>query len=801
MKTLLLFLSLIVATSQAATVRLYFTDPLTNEKDTNAFYITPVGTNVLSNGGVVGRGVTTRYVPASNGYRTNTLAVGHYSITNRSLGSGVVIRVPETSSLYDYTNLLISGYNTFVTINNYTNSNSGAAVSNVFGLTFALDTRYTNSTAYYAQISSSMTFTQQNSSDSAFYFFIDTNLDGTIDFRRTNWFHVNSGTTWSRTTFTETVPPGAAYGATNISNGTSTMTADALSGAIIYFSTNSASGTVQTNISYAAVTNLTSFGALTNNDTRNVTFLGTVASSGFQGDGNGLTELDADNLIYGSIPIGRISDGLITSNKLDATAYVAFMGGGSGSSIAAGTNIVTVTNGSLVTVHGTANVTQSGLAAVSYPISEQALTGFLRFSSTNTAFIDGAATNAITVVSNAYAWLTITLSGANATTRGAARTYYSTANSLVFTNGATNGLYFVGSLAGNMAVTNAAYPDSGGDFSNTALVGNGGTSLAIIAYDAWNDNESDFNPQTVTMTGTYLYQASYASFNGKHVGDGSSLVNLPAASGVITNNWQSGAGAIFITNTVNVGKMSIKEGDIRFNFQVPYTNSFTINSNYAYFGASGNTLFDAYQFRWGLSSEAYWDLGSWGNFLMRARYIGLEAPNDFSTIRLTDDHRLDGLVKLSGQATQGGLVFSTNNYSGMLAFQAPKTNGAGTYIPGYAGIRAKNATGIEKMNVNGEPVSESELWFYTLIPPQMSNVLGGFRSVGDTNWFAIGKTNSFYVKGLTVVSNYINQWPTVPHTPGDAQFVNSNGYPYILLSTNGGGGGAATWTATNKIGW
>lgn len=109
--------------------------------------------------------------------------------------------------------------------------------------------------------------------------------------------------------------------------------------------------------------------ALTNQDTRNVTFLGTVASSGFQGDGNGLTELDADNLIYGSIPIGRISDGLITSNKLDATAYVAFMGGGSGSSIAAGTNIVTVTNGSLVTVHGTANVTQAGLAAGSYAIN------------------------------------------------------------------------------------------------------------------------------------------------------------------------------------------------------------------------------------------------------------------------------------------------------------------------------------------------------------------------------------------------------------------------------------------------
>lgn len=361
MKTLLLFISLFIIAADAATVRLYFTDPLTNEKDTNAFYITPVGTNVLSNGGVVGRGVTTRHVPASNGYRTNTLAVGHYSITNRSLGSGVVIRVPETSSLYDYTNLLISGYNTFVTINNYTNSNSGAAVSNVFGLTFALDTRYTNSTAYYAQISSSMTFTQQNSSDSAFYFFIDTNLDGTIDFRRTNWFHVNSGTTWSRTTFTETVPPGAAYGATNISNGTSTMTADALSGAIIYFSTNSASGTAQTNISYTAVTNLASFGALTNNDTRGITFL------------NGLT-------VHNNLEVSSISSGTgnlslspeASGNVVISVGQLVGNGGGltnltgAGSSIAAGTNIVTVTNGSLVTVHGTANVNQAGLAAGSY---------------------------------------------------------------------------------------------------------------------------------------------------------------------------------------------------------------------------------------------------------------------------------------------------------------------------------------------------------------------------------------------------------------------------------------------------
>lgn len=243
MKTLILLISLIVTASQAATVRLYFTDPLTNEKDTNAFYITPIGTNVLSSGGVVSRGVSTRYVPAANGYRTNTLAIGHYSITNRSLGSGVVIRVPESSSLYDYTNILVSGYNIFVTI------------------------------------------------------------------------------------------------------------------------TNGEGGTVQTNISYAAITNLTSFGALTNNDTRAVafdtsltigagsaqntifpsalllTFSNSILASGsyiqgrsiigtnFVGNGSSLTNIHGSN---------SISAGTISTNRMDATAYASFIGDVTQAGLAAG---------------------------------------------------------------------------------------------------------------------------------------------------------------------------------------------------------------------------------------------------------------------------------------------------------------------------------------------------------------------------------------------------------------------------------------------------------------------------------
>lgn len=57
-------------------------------------------------------------------------------------------------------------------------------------------------------------------------------------------------------------------------------------------------------------------------------------------------------------------------------------------------------------------------------------------------------------------------------------------------------------------------------------------------------------------------------------------------------------------------------------------------------------------------------------------------------------------------------------------------------------------------------------------------------------------------EGVVVVStNAIAQWPPAPYLPGECALVNSNGFPYILLSTNGDGGGSETWTATNQLGW
>lgn len=120
-------------------------------------------------------------------------------------------------------------------------------------------------------------------------------------------------------------------------------------------------GTVQTNISYTAVTNLTSFGALTNNETRAVQINNTLgvtgtatmtavnavtltASSGISGPGTGLT----------AIPGAQINTGTISSNKMDATAHVAYAN----------------------------DVTQAGLAAGTLPINGALATNLINTSST-----------------------------------------------------------------------------------------------------------------------------------------------------------------------------------------------------------------------------------------------------------------------------------------------------------------------------------------------------------------------------------------------------------------------------------
>lgn len=247
-----------------------------------------------------------------------------------------------------------------------------------------------------------------------------------------------------------------------------------------------------------------------------------------------------------------------------------------------------------------------------------------------------------------------------------------------------------------------------------------------------------------------------------------------------SSNYSMRFGANPETPGYSSNSITFSNGVIRFD------TSYALERGIAWGGYTANGYFPGY--------IQFGNTTSGGSFLLRAGDIGIESPKDFSSIRLTDDHRLDGLVKISGQ-TIGGLAFPSNNFSGMLAFQSPITNGGGTYIPGYSGFRGKNATGIEVFKVDGESWSQSEVWGYTLIPPPFANSSGGYRIVGDTNWFIIGTTNASVVKGLTVASNAISQWPSAARTPGDVMLVNSNGSLFCLTTT----GFTTEWTATNLI--
>jgi hypothetical protein len=124
----LILLLALTLNANAANVRNYMLDPFTGQVDTNALIIRKISTNILSNGGVIGIGVPQR-TPSSPW--TNTLAQGFYSVSNAALRSAYVINVTDSgSTLYDATNILHSGFNTYVTVYPGGSGTSGALTNN-----------------------------------------------------------------------------------------------------------------------------------------------------------------------------------------------------------------------------------------------------------------------------------------------------------------------------------------------------------------------------------------------------------------------------------------------------------------------------------------------------------------------------------------------------------------------------------------------------------------------------------------------------------------------------------------------
>jgi hypothetical protein len=361
----------------------------------------------------------------------------------------------------------------------------------------------------------------------------------------------------------------------------------------------------------------------------------------------------------------------------------------------------------------------------------------------------------------------------------------------------TNALSVHGSTRSTQFVLGTNSIDSWDDVTNY-FTQSGGSSLQTgNATDATNVNLTVTGTLVAaTQTNTTLSVGS-AYFGYTNVG-----ATFSAEGKLVGTNGVTQAGLAAGSYPINTITNSGTNFSVSFNYPpiaaLGYPSWFFLTNKLLKFAGGTNTT-DAFQFQWGPTANNYIDFGAASpgvnsaySFLMRGyNAMGFECPSDFGTIRLGDDHRLDAQVKLSIQQVGEGLWYATNNFSGMLQFESRDVSSA----VGKAAIRAKNATSVSVYSVSGQPYSQSELWLYTLAPPQLANSDGGFRSVGDTNWFMIGVTNSAIVKGLTISSNALSQWPSAPRTQGDMMLVNSNGNLYSLNANYN----SSSWNFTNLL--
>lgn len=116
---LILILILISPSAPAANVRLYFPARTnTSVLLTNQVKVLPTDGNTRADGGIQPVGLPFNINFPASGVTTQFFGLGFYALTNNLLGQGgIVIRVYDNGSqLYDYTNLLWSGWNNFAVL-------------------------------------------------------------------------------------------------------------------------------------------------------------------------------------------------------------------------------------------------------------------------------------------------------------------------------------------------------------------------------------------------------------------------------------------------------------------------------------------------------------------------------------------------------------------------------------------------------------------------------------------------------------------------------------------------------------
>jgi hypothetical protein len=199
-------------------------------------------------------------------------------------------------------------------------------------------------------------------------------------------------------------------------------------------------------------------------------------------------------------------------------------------------------------------------------------------------------------------------------------------------------------------------------------------------------------------------------------------------------------------------------------------------------------------------------------------FIGL-APSDMVTRGFTYKARGMSFVNSTETNNLGvGMVSSPIRFGVRDTSQGGTADvGIGDFYINYGGIQfAPGAASLNNPSVFGTGANGvlyvnggSGSGTYLTVANNMALRVWPSRGVEIGNYGATdpGANNLLLSSGnVTVIGNFqqasnaLSAWPTAPATRGGFAIVSSNGYPWILLSTNGGIG-STSWTATNKFGW
>jgi hypothetical protein len=235
--------------------------------------------------------------------------------------------------------------------------------------------------------------------------------------------------------------------------------------------------------------------------------------------------------------------------------------------------------------------------------------------------------------------------------------------------------------------------------------------------------------------------------------------------------------------------------------QVTTTN--TIISNIGTNGGGG-FLTNTFHLGNGVTSNEFRFFNASGQLVMAVQTNGAVqiGTNNQTTINASGNLSVPNLKSPTNAPTVGQMINATSTAGDTAWSNAPAAS------LGYSNITENGYTVIVRSNmvVSALLMSSNQNGTVSMTNGTIA-ITGTNGQPGNWSMYNGATNRTFFFNGtnlstiLMTESNAPAFWPAAPLSPGAFALVCSNGFPYILLSTNGNSGGSAAWTGTNKFGW